>query len=60
MDIVWDEINKLSKKKGWKVTNDLDEVGQETVVQKIADAEGTTLEKAKEKLKKAKDDFSKP
>ena len=40
----------LIKKRGWKCTNDLDALGQETVAQKIADAEGITLEKAKDKM----------
>ena len=42
-----------------KTTNDLEQLGQDTVAQKIADAEGTTLERAKEKLKKSKDDYLK-
>uniref|UniRef100_A0A6M3IFX5 Uncharacterized protein n=1 Tax=viral metagenome TaxID=1070528 RepID=A0A6M3IFX5_9ZZZZ len=54
-----DQEHQLIKKKGWKVTTDLDELGQDTVAQMLADAEGTTLKKAKEKLKKAKDEKGK-
>jgi len=54
-----DEEYQVIKKKGWKVTTDLDELGQDTVAQMLADAEGTTLKKAKEKLKKAKDEKGK-
>ena len=50
-----DSEHQLIKKKGWKVTQDLFKLGQDTVAQKIADAEGITLEKAKMKLKDAKD-----
>lgn len=54
-----DPEHQLIKKKGWKVTTDLEELGQDTVAQFLADAEGTSLKKAKEKLKKAKDDYFK-
>lgn len=50
-----DSEYQLIKKKSWKVTKDLEQLGQDTVAQKIADAEGITLEKAKMKLKDAKD-----
>ena len=50
-----DPEHQLIKKEGWKVTQDLFKLGQDTVAQKIADAEGITLEKAKMKLKDAKD-----
>lgn len=49
-----DTEHQVVKKKGWKVTKDLDALGQDTVAQKIADAEGITLQKAKDKLKKVK------
>ena len=36
-------------------TNDLEQLGQDTVAKAIADAEKTSIGKAKEKLKKAKE-----
>lgn len=47
---------KIKIKEGWKVTQNLEWLGQDTVAAAIADAEGTTLKKAKEKLKKAKEE----
>lgn len=50
-----DEEHQLIKKKNWKCTSGLESLGQDTVAQMIADAEGTTFEKAEDKLKKAKE-----
>ncbi len=44
----------ILKKKGWKIEKNFEKLGQETVAQKLAEAEGTTIEKARGKLKKAK------
>ena len=38
-----------------KTTNDLKQLGQDTVAAHLAKAEGTTLSAAKKKLKKAED-----
>ncbi len=54
-----DTEHQVIKKKGWKVTKDLEELGQDTVAQYLANTEGISLEKAKEKLKKAKEDYDK-
>lgn len=44
-------------KEGWNTTNDLQKLGRDTVAAKLAEAEGTTLAKAKAKLEKAEKDF---
>ncbi len=46
---------KIKIKEGYKVIQNLEWLGQDTVAAAIADAEGTTLKKAKDKLKKAKE-----
>ncbi len=38
-------------------TKDLQELGQDTVAKAIAKAEGTTIAKAKDKMKKAKEAY---
>ena len=53
-----DTEHQLIKKKGYKVisSDELDSVGFDTVAQKLADTEGTTLKKAQDKLNKAKEE----
>ena len=47
------------KKKGWKETKDLNQLGEDTVALKIARAEGSDVEKVKVRLKKAKEEYLK-
>lgn len=52
-------VGGILKKKGWKVTQDLEALGQETVAAMIANAEGVSLAKAKNKLTKASEEYVK-
>lgn len=52
MNIVKDEKTGKEKKEGW-IVGDFTTLGKTTVAQKIADAEGTSLDKTMSKLDKA-------